>query len=201
MIGVALRSAVSMTSMPGRRAAASARARAWRRMRSASRRLPSSELVEIVAHAYLHAQACHELGGSKRLSDVVVGATRKYAANLFVRVERREHDDRYFRERRATAYVPQDGVPVGRRHHQVEQDGAGRRVAFEVCNGFRAAGDELDGEPRTDEYLSQELPAHRVVVDDQDRGLERHSALSVPQRACWRDRPRAQFCRRISRGW
>src|SRR4029077_8367341 len=41
MIGVALRSAVSMTSRPGRRADASARARAWRRMRSARRRLPS----------------------------------------------------------------------------------------------------------------------------------------------------------------
>src|SRR5439155_4980870 len=40
MIGVALRSADSMTSRPGRRADASARASAWRRMRSASRRFP-----------------------------------------------------------------------------------------------------------------------------------------------------------------
>src|ERR687893_1516040 len=40
MIGVALRSAASSTSRPGRRAAASARARAWRRIRSDRFRLP-----------------------------------------------------------------------------------------------------------------------------------------------------------------
>src|SRR3954469_12252952 len=40
MIGVALRSAASSTSTPGRREAASARARAWRRIRSERFRLP-----------------------------------------------------------------------------------------------------------------------------------------------------------------
>src|SRR2546423_10766533 len=40
MIGVALRSAASRTSTPGRRDAASARASAWRRMRSERFRLP-----------------------------------------------------------------------------------------------------------------------------------------------------------------
>src|ERR1043165_5775768 len=40
MIGVALRSAASMTSRPGRRAEASARASSWQRMRDARRRLP-----------------------------------------------------------------------------------------------------------------------------------------------------------------
>src|SRR3954471_21189531 len=40
MIGVALRSAASRTSSPGRREAASARASAWRRIRSDRFRLP-----------------------------------------------------------------------------------------------------------------------------------------------------------------
>src|SRR5467141_2124889 len=40
MMGVALRSAASRTSTPGRRVAASARARAWRRIRSERFRLP-----------------------------------------------------------------------------------------------------------------------------------------------------------------
>src|SRR5262245_25063326 len=40
MMGVALRSAASRTSRPGRPACASARASAWRRIRSASRCLP-----------------------------------------------------------------------------------------------------------------------------------------------------------------
>src|SRR5688572_29684512 len=60
MIGVALRSAASSTSRPGRRADASARASAWRRMRSARPFLPSvislttkRSVVRVSVGAYL----------------------------------------------------------------------------------------------------------------------------------------------------
>src|SRR5690606_40609829 len=112
------------------------------------------------------------LDGPKGFVDVVVRAEVEDAPDLLLRVEPGEDDDRDLPVARVSADVPEDGVTVRRRHHEIEEHQP-RRVALEPGERGGASIDDMAGEPRAAQRPLEDAAADGGGIDAEEGGRTR----------------------------
>ncbi len=128
--------------------------------------------VDVLAERDLAADARDELGRFERLSNEVVSAHLERARNLFFGVDARQDDDRNFSCRFVRSEDSKDGIPIGRRHHQIEKNERSL-VRAEPRDRLFAGAHGFVSKARLLERSREDEARERVVVHDKERAIRR----------------------------